>query len=208
MGGAAVGAEGSTRIVVVADDHLHRVSRSTACRQLREHRQNRAADDPGTTQRRSTRCGHMPRRSAARRNLATRSLDRGWATGVDLALSWEAPVDHAFLSQVNTLSRLPALPPLCPYWVELLRGAQPTARRCFAFETSTWHGCCGRQPVELGPHREQEACSNFRTVAAAGGRGQTPVFDRKLIHWMEHGEVTSPCGARGDEMHKTAATSS
>src|SRR6266568_963577 len=45
----------------------------------------------------------MPERYALHEELAKQILEQGLASGFDLALSWEAPVDHAFLSPVHTL---------------------------------------------------------------------------------------------------------
>src|SRR2546425_909697 len=49
--------------------------------------------------------------------LANAILEQGLEAGFDLALSWEAPVDHAFLSPVNTMHGARPIPPLVPIWV-------------------------------------------------------------------------------------------
>ena len=55
--------------------------------------------------------------SNADEDLANAILEQGLESGFDLAMSWEAPVDHAFLSPVNTMHGTRPIPPLVPIWV-------------------------------------------------------------------------------------------
>ncbi len=118
--------------------------------------------------------------------LANRILEDGLASNFDLALSWEAPLDHAFLSPVNTMLGTRPIPPLVPIWINCFVAPQPTARRCFAFGQHIAR-VVAKSPWNVG-------------IIATGGLSHFPelslprvgetdtVFDRKLIHWMESGE--------------------
>ena len=75
---------------------------------------------------------HMATEYVLHEELANHILDQGVAGGFDLALSWEAPVDHAFLAPVNTMHGTRPIPPLVPIWVNCFVAPQPTAARCFA----------------------------------------------------------------------------
>ena len=133
--------------------------------------------------------------------LANRILEVGLESGFDLALSWEAPVDHAFLSPVNTMHGTRPIPPLVPIWVNCFVAPQPTARRCFAF----------------GQHiaRVVAASPWSAGIIATGGLSHFPelslprvgetdtVFDRKLIHWMEKGEHEPLLELTVGELHKS-----
>ena len=130
-------------------------------------------------------------------------LEQGLADGFDLALSWEAPVDHAFLSPVNTLHGTRPIPPLVPIFVNAFVAPQPTARRCFAFGQHIGR-VVARGPWNVG-------------IIATGGLSHFPelslprvgetdtVFDRKLIHWMERGEHGPLQELTADELHKTGS---
>src|SRR5262249_39476105 len=184
--GDRLAARGVDALVVVADDHLNAFSFNAVpalCVRIGRHVQRMVQDhaeafdkvlDP------------MPARYALHEGLATGILEEGLASGFDLSLSWEAPVAHAFLSPVNTLSGARPIPPLVPIWVNCFVAPQPTARRCFAFGQHIAR-VVARSPWNVG-------------IIATGGLSHFPelslprvgetdtVFDRKLIHWMETGE--------------------
>ena len=115
-------------LIVVADDHLNafsfnavpalcvRIGR-TVQRMKQDHAE--AFDEV---------LDHMPEEYPLHEDLANQILEKGLDAGFDLAMSWEAPVDHAFLSPVNTMHGTRPIPPLVPIWVNSLRGA-PADRR-------------------------------------------------------------------------------
>ena len=135
--------------------------------------------------------------------LATGILEQGLRSGFDLAMSWEAPVDHAFLSPVNTLLGARPVPPLVPIFVNAFIAPQPTARRCFQFGQHVARVVAGG-PWNVG-------------IIATGGLSHFPelllsrvgetdtVFDRKLIHWMEQGKHEPLLDLTADELHKTGS---
>jgi aromatic ring-opening dioxygenase catalytic subunit (LigB family) len=143
---------------------------------------------------------HMPERYPLHEELANAILEQGLEAGFDLALSWEAPVDHAFLSPVNTMHGTRPIPPLVPIWVNCFVAPQPTARRCFAFGQHIAR-VVARSPWNVG-------------IIATGGLSHFPelslprvgetdtVFDRKLIHWMESGEHEPLLELTTAELHK------
>src|SRR5207247_10750594 len=92
---------------------------------------------------------HMPVTDPLHEDLANAILEEGVRSGFDLALSWEAPVDHAFLSPVNTMHGDRPIPPLVPIWVNCFVAPQPTARRCFAFGQHIAH-VVARSPWNVG----------------------------------------------------------
>ena len=142
----------------------------------------------------------MPERYPLHEELANSILEQGIQAGFDLALSWEAPVDHAFLSPVNTLCGARPIPPLVPIWVNCFVAPQPTARRCFAFGRHIAN-VVAKSPWNVG-------------IIATGGLSHFPelslprvgetdtVFDRKLVHWMENGEHEPLLELTADELDK------
>lgn len=146
---------------------------------------------------------HMPVEYPLHESLATSILEQGLRSGFDLALSWEAPVDHAFLSPVNTLLGRRPVPPLVPIFVNAFIAPQPTARRCFQFGQHIARVVAG-SPWKVG-------------IIATGGLSHFPelllsrvgetdtVFDRKLIDWMEQGEHEPLLDLTADELHKTGS---
>ena len=146
---------------------------------------------------------HMPVEYPLHESLATSILEQGLRSGFDLALSWEAPVDHAFLSPVNTLLGTRPVPPLVPIFVNAFIAPQPTARRCFQFGQHVARVVAGG-PWDVG-------------IIATGGLSHFPelllsrvgetdtVFDRKLIDWMEQGEHEPLLDLTADELHKTGS---
>jgi aromatic ring-opening dioxygenase catalytic subunit (LigB family) len=188
-------------LVVVADDHLNAFSFNAVpalCVRVGRMVSRMVQDEAEAFDKV---LDGMPERYALHEELANRILEQGLAANFDLALSWEAPVDHAFLSPVNTLCDGRPIPPLVPIWVNCFVAPQPTARRCFAF----------------GQHIGQVvAASPWRVaVIATGGLSHFPelllsrvgesdtVFDRKLLHWLEVGESEPLCALTADELHKS-----
>src|SRR6266705_2881199 len=184
--GARLAARSPDALIVVADDHLNAFAfnavpalfvriGTTVSRMVQEDAEafDKVLED-------------MPLTYPLHEELANQILEQGLASSFDLALSWEAPLDHAFLSPVTTLFGTRPIPPLVPIWVNCFVAPQPTARRCFAF----------------GQHIARVVAASPWSVGiiATGGLSHFPelslprvgetdtVFDRKLIHWMEEGE--------------------
>src|SRR5207247_7878583 len=131
--GARLAARSPDALIVVADDHLNAFSfnavpalcvptGTTVSRMVQEDAEafDKVLED-------------MPLTYPLHEALANQILEQGLASGFDLALSWEAPLDHAFLSPVTTLFGPRPIPPLVPIWLNCFVAPQPTARRCFDF---------------------------------------------------------------------------
>ncbi len=188
-------------LIVVADDHLNAFSFNAVpalCvrigRTVQRMKQDHAEAFDAVLE-------HMPDRYALHEDLANQILEQGLGSGFDLAMSWEAPVDHAFLSPVNTMHGTRPIPPLVPIWVNCFVAPQPVPKRCFAF---------GRHIARV------VAASPWNVgIIATGGLSHFPelslprvgetdtVFDRKLIHWMERGEHEPLQDLTVGELHKT-----
>jgi len=190
-------------LIVVADDHLNAFSFNCVpafCvrigRQVHRMVQDHAEAFDKVLD-------HMPVTYPLHEALANAILEQGLADGFDLAQSWEAPVDHAFLSPVNTMHGTRPIPPLVPIFVNAYVAPQPTARRCFAFGRHIAR-VVATHPWNVG-------------IIATGGLSHFPelslprvgetdvVFDRKLIHWMETGEHEPLQALTADELHKTGS---
>jgi 2,3-dihydroxyphenylpropionate 1,2-dioxygenase len=188
-------------LIVVADDHLNAFSFNAVpafCVRIGRSVQRMSQDHAEAFDKV---LDHMPERYALHEDLANQILERGLAGGFDLALSWEAPVDHAFLSPVNTMHGGRPIPPLVPIWVNCFVAPQPTARRCFA----------------LGQHiaRVVAGCPYDVGIIATGGLSHFPelslrrvgetdtVFDQRLIRWMEAGDHGPLLELTADELHKS-----
>src|SRR5436189_3745875 len=173
-------------LVVVADDHLNAFSFNCVpaiCVRIGRDVPRMAQDHAEAFDRV---LDHMPERYPLHEALANRILEQGVASGFDLALSWEAPVDHAFLAPVNTMHGQRPIPPLVPIWVNCFVAPQPSARRCFA----------------LGQHIARVVAKSPWNVGiiATGGLSHFPelslprvgetdvVFDQKLLRWLTEGE--------------------
>jgi len=133
--------------------------------------------------------------------LANQILEQGLASGFDLALSWEAPLDHAFLSPVTTLFGTRPIPPLVPIWVNCFVAPQPTARRCFDFGRHIARVVAG-SPWNVGIIATG-GLSHFPELLVARVGESDTVFDRKILHWLEHGEHEPLCRLSADELHKS-----
>jgi hypothetical protein len=116
-------------------------------------------------------------------------------------MSWESPVDHAFLSPVNTMHGTRPIPPLVPIWVNSFVAPQPTPKRCFDF------GRHLARVVAAGPWKvgiiATGGLSHFPELSLPRVGETDTVFDRKLIHWMEAGEHEPLRNLGVDELHKT-----
>ena len=196
-------AAGADALIVVADDHMNAFSFNCVpaiCVRIGRtvHRMVQAEAEAFDRV-----LEHMPLEYPLHEALATAILEQGLRRGFDLAQSWEAPVDHAFLSPVNTLLGERPVPPLVPIFVNAFVAPQPTARRCW----------------EFGQHIARVVAGGGWNVGiiATGGLSHFPelllsrvgetdtVFDRKLIHWMEHGEHEPLLELTADELHKSGS---
>jgi len=190
-------------LIVVADDHLNAFSFNCVpalCVRIGRSVQRMAQDHAEAFDKV---LDHMPMEYPLHEPLANAILEQGQEAGFDLALSWEAPVDHAFLSPVNTMHGPRPIPPLVPIFVNAFVAPQPTARRCFAFGQHIAR-VVARCPWNVG-------------IIATGGLSHFPelslprvgetdtVFDRKLIHWMETGEHAPLQELTADELHKSGS---
>src|SRR5262245_45540788 len=190
-------------LIVVADDHLNAFSFNCVpalCVRIGRHVQRMTQDHAEAFDKV---LDHMPISYALHEELANEILKQGVLAGFDLALSWEAPVDHAFLSPVNTLHGTRPIPPLVPIWVNCFVAPQPTARRCFAFGQHIARVVAGSSwnvgIIATG------GLSHFPELALARVGETDTVFDRKLIHWMETGEHEPLQELTGEELHKTGS---
>jgi aromatic ring-opening dioxygenase catalytic subunit (LigB family) len=188
-------------LVVVADDHLNAFSFNAVpalCvrigRTVQRMRQDHAEAFDQVLE-------HMPERYPLHEELANAILEQGMQAGFDLALSWEAPVDHAFLSPVNVMHGSRPIPPLVPIWVNCFVAPQPTAHRCFDFGRHIAR-VVARSPWNVGIIATG-GLSHFPELALPRVGETDTVFDRKLIHWMETGEHDPLQALTGDELHKS-----
>ena len=190
-------------LIVVADDHLNAFSFNCVpamCVRIGRRVQRMAQDHAEAFDKV---LDHMPTEYPLHEALANAILEQGMEAGFDLALSWEAPVDHAFLSPVNTMHGTRPIPPLVPIFVNAFVAPQPTARRCFAFGQHIAR-VVAKSPWNVG-------------IIATGGLSHFPelslprvgetdtVFDRRLIHWMETGEHEPLQELTADELHKSGS---
>ncbi len=188
-------------LIVVADDHLNAFSFNAVpamCVRIGRYVQRMNQDHAEAF---DQVLAHMPERYPLHEDLANAILEQGLEAGFDLALSWEAPVDHAFLSPVNTMHGTHPLPPLVPIWINCFVAPQPTARRCFALGQHI-AGVVAKGPWTVG-------------IIATGGLSHFPelslprvgetdtAFDRKLIGCMEAGEHEPLLALTNDELHKS-----
>lgn len=146
---------------------------------------------------------HMPTEYPLHEALAGQILEQGVQNGFDLALSWEAPVDHAFLSPVNTMLGQRRIPPLVPIFVNAFIAPQPTARRCFQFGQHIAR-VVAKSPWRVGLIATG-GLSHFPELLLSRVGETDTVFDRKLIHWMERGEHEPLLELTADELHKTGS---
>ena len=178
--GERFSATGADALVVVADDHLNAFSFNCVpaiCvrigRDVPRMRQDHAEAFDAVLE-------HMPISYPLHEALANAILEQGTAAGFDLALSWEAPVDHACF--------------VAP---------QPTARRCFAFGQHIAR-VVARGDWNVGIIATG-GLSHFPELSVARIGDTDSVFDGRLIHWMERGEHEPLQVLSGDELHKSGS---
>jgi 2,3-dihydroxyphenylpropionate 1,2-dioxygenase len=201
--GTRFAATGADALIVVADDHMNAFSFTCVpaiCVRIGRRVQRMTQDHAEAFDKV---LDHMPLTYPLHEALGNAILEQGLEAGFDLALSWEAPVDHAFLAPVNTMLGTRSIPPLVPIFVNAFVAPQPTARRCFAFGQHIAR-VVAKSPWNVG-------------IIATGGLSHFPelslprvgetdvVFDRKLIHWMETGEHAPLQDLTADELHKTGS---
>src|SRR2546427_8921023 len=136
-------------LIVVADDHLNAFSFNAVpalCVRIGRHVQRMVQDHAEAFDKV---LDHMPVTYPLHEDLANAILEEGVRSGFDLALSREAPVDHAFLSPVNTMHGGRPIPPLVPISVNCFVPPRPTARRCCAFGQHTAR-VVARSPCNVG----------------------------------------------------------
>jgi len=201
--GERLSAQEPHALIVVADDHLNAFSFNCVpamCVRIGRRVQRMAQDHAEAFDKV---LDHMPTDYPLHEELANAILEQGVASGFDLALSWEAPVDHAFLSPVNTMHGARPIPPLVPIWVNAFVAPQPTARRCFAFGQHIAR-VVARSPWRVGIIATG-GLSHFPELALPRVGETDTVFDRRLIHWMEAGEHGALQELTADELHKSGS---
>ncbi|HEX3175306.1 MAG TPA: hypothetical protein VHZ49_01430 [Methylomirabilota bacterium] len=190
-------------LIVVADDHMNAFSFNCVpaiCVRIGKKVQRMMQDEAEAFDKVLE---HMPTEYPLHEELAGAILEHGLHSGFDLALSWEAPVDHAFLSPVNTMLGTRPIPPLVPIFVNAFIAPQPTARRCFQFGQHIAR-VVARSPWNVGIIATG-GLSHFPELLLARVGETDTVFDRKLIHWMERGEHEPLLDLTADELHKTGS---
>src|SRR2546425_8837026 len=188
-------------LIVVADDHLNAFSFTCVpalCVRIGRHVQRMIQDHAEAFDKV---LDHMPVTYPLHEDLANAILEEGLMSGFDLALSWEAPVDHAFLSPVNTLCDGRPIPLLVPIWVNCFVAPRPTARRCFEFGRHIGRVVAGN-PWSVGIIATG-GLSHFPELLVARVGESDTVFDRKILYWLEHGEHEPLCRLGADELHKS-----
>jgi 2,3-dihydroxyphenylpropionate 1,2-dioxygenase len=201
--GERLSATNPDALIVVADDHLNAFSFNCVpalCVRIGRRVQRMVQDHAEAFDKV---LDHMPTEYPLHEALGNAILEQGLAAGFDLALSWEAPVDHAFLSPINTMHGARPIPPLVPIFVNAFVAPQPTARRCFAF------GQHIARVVAQSPWRvgiiATGGLSHFPELSLPRVGETDTVFDRRLIHWMETGEHGPLQELTADELHKTGS---
>jgi 2,3-dihydroxyphenylpropionate 1,2-dioxygenase len=188
-------------LVVVADDHLNAFSFNAVpalCVRIGRSVQRMKQDHAEAFDRALE---GLPERYPLHEELAGRILEQGMLAGFDLALSWEAPLDHAFLSPVMTLQGSRPVPPLVPVFVNCFVAPQPTARRCFAFGQHIAR-VVAASPWNVGIIATG-GLSHFPELTLSRVGESDAAFDRKLLHWLEVGEHEPLCALGGDELHRS-----
>ena len=199
MGGRMAAARPDA-LIVVADDHLNVFSFNAVpalCVRIGTHVERMEQDHAVAFDRLLDR---LPRRYPLHEGLANAVLEEGLEADFDLALSWEAPLDHAFLSPVTTLIGGGAVPPLVPIFVNCFVAPQPSPRRCFAFGRHLAR-VVGRHPWNVA-------------LIATGGLSHFPelifervgqsdvAFDRNVMAWFGAGEHEALTALTVKDLHE------
>src|SRR4030095_9169300 len=172
-------------LIVVADDHMNAFSFNCVpaiCVRIDKKVQRMMQDNAEAFDKV---LDHMAVEYALHEQLANSILEQGVKSGFDLALSWEAPIDHAFLSPVNTLLGQRTIPPLVPIFVNAFIAPQPTARRCFEFGQHVAR-VVAKSPWAVGIIATG-GLSHFPELLLGRVGGADTVFARKPLHLMERG---------------------
>jgi 2,3-dihydroxyphenylpropionate 1,2-dioxygenase len=184
--GARMLAQRPDALIVVADDHLNAFSFNAVpalCVRIGRYVERMVQEEAEAFDRALE---GLPARYPLHEDLANRILEDGMTAGFDLALSWEAPIDHAFLSPVMTLHGQAPVTPLVPIWVNCFVAPQPTPARCFAF------GRHVARVVADGPWDvaviATGGLSHFPELALPRVGESDTAFDRRLLGWLEKGE--------------------
>jgi 2,3-dihydroxyphenylpropionate 1,2-dioxygenase len=188
-------------LVVVGDDHINAFSFNAVpamCVRIGRHVQRTDQDEAESFDRV---LDGMPERYALHEELAVRILEEGLGAGFDLAQSWEAPIDHAFLSPVMTMHGARPVLPLVPIWINCFIAPQPTPARCFALGQHIAR-VVARSPWNVGIIGTGGLSHFPELLVPRVGEADT-VFDRKLIQWMETGEHEPLQSLTPAELHKT-----
>jgi len=188
-------------LVVVADDHINAFSFNAVpamCVRIGRHVERMNQEEAESFDRALE---GMPERYALHEDLAARILEEGLGAGFDLAQSWEAPIDHAFLSPVMTMHGSRPVTPLVPIWVNCFIAPQPTPARCFALGQHIAR-VVARSPWAVGIIGTGGLSHFPELLVPRVGEADT-VFDRKLVHWMETGEHEPLQTLTSTELHKT-----
>ena len=188
-------------LIVVADDHLNAFSFNAVpamCVRIGTHVDRMVQEEAEAFDRALE---GMPLRYPLHEALANRVLEEGMTAGFDLAMSWEAPIDHAFLSPIMTMYGSAPITPLVPIWINVFVAPQPTAARCFA----------------LGQHLARVVAKSPWNVGiiATGGLSHFPelllprvgeadtVMDQKILRWLKDGEHEPLTTLTIAELHKS-----
>jgi 2,3-dihydroxyphenylpropionate 1,2-dioxygenase len=188
-------------LIVVADDHLNAFSFNAVpamCVRIGRSVNRMIQEEPEAFDRALE---GMPDQYALHEELANRILAEGIEAGFDLALSWEAAIDHAFLSPVMTMHGASPVTPLVPIWVNCFVAPQPIPARCFALGQHLAR-TVARSPWNVGIIATG-GLSHFPELLLARVGETDTVFDRKLLHWMERGEHAPLAALTMGELHKT-----
>ena len=188
-------------LIVVADDHLNAFSFNAVpamCVRIGRHVQRMDQDEAENFDKV---LDGMPERYLLHEELANRILEDGLEAGFDLALSWEAPIDHAFLSPVMTLHGTRPITPLVPIWINCFVAPQPTPVRCFALGQHIAR-VVGRSPWNVGIIATG-GLSHFPELSLARVGESDVVFDKRLLHQLERGDHEPLRMLTTDELHKT-----
>jgi aromatic ring-opening dioxygenase catalytic subunit (LigB family) len=182
-------------LLVVADDHLNAFSFNCVpafCVRIGKRVQRMMQDEAEAFDKVLE---HMPPEYPLHEALAGQILEQGLQHGFDLALSWEAPIDHAFLSPVNTMLGQRPIPPLVPIFVNAFIAPQFGQHIARVVAKSPWRVGL----IATG------GLSHFPELLLSRVGETDTVFDRKLIHWMERGEHEPLLELTADELHKTGS---
>ncbi len=187
-------------LVVVADDHLNVFSFNAVpalCVRTGRWVERMVQDDAVGFDRALE---GLPQRYAVHEELANSILEEGLEAEFDLAMSWEASLDHAFLSPVMTMHAGSVPPPLVPIWVNCFVAPQPTPRRCFAFGRHIAR-VIERSPWNVGIIATG-GMSHFPGLSLARVGQSDPAFDRKVLEWLEAGDHEALCKLTMAELHE------